>query len=136
MRYRSHYLLYLIIAITDAWLLAHPNIVGQFGVWFYKYSYIRNFPRALLTVLLVAASAVVISELVKRYLSIRIAALILTLLLVVGVMIFLKVFFQFTSGTYQYTGKPFIWGAHILPVFLTLIFAQSLYELFRTGKLK
>ncbi|MBO9641386.1 hypothetical protein [Siphonobacter aquaeclarae] len=135
MRFRSHYLLYLVLSVTDAWLLSHPNLVGRVGIWLYKYTYIKTFPRALFFVLLAVGIGLIISETVKRFLPVRTAVLVLALMLVISAMIFLNVFIQFSSGTYQYTGKGFIWGAHLLPVILILIFAQSLYEVFRTGKL-
>lgn len=135
MRFRSHYLLYLILSVTDAWLLSHPNLIGRVGIWLYKYTYIKTFPRALVFVLLAVGIALIISETVKRFLPVRTGVLVLALMLVISAMIFLNVFIQFSSGTYQYTGKGFIWGAHLLPVVLILIFAQSLYEVFRTGKL-
>ncbi len=135
MRFRSHYLLYLVLAVTDAWLLSHPNLLGRVGIWLYKYAYLKNFPRALVFVLALIGLAILASELAKKYLPIRTGVLVLALMLVISSMIFLNVFIQFSSGTYQFTGKGFIWGAHLLPIILILIFAQSLYELFRTGKL-
>ncbi|MDQ1086037.1 MULTISPECIES: hypothetical protein [unclassified Siphonobacter] len=135
MRFRSHFLLYLVLAVTDAWLLSHPNLIGRIGIWLYKYAYIKTFSRALVFVLILVGLSILVSELVKKYLPIRTGVLVLALMLVIASMAFMNVFIQFSSGTYQFTGKGFIWGAHLLPIILILIFAQSLYELFRTGKL-
>lgn len=135
MRFRTHYLLYLVLAVTDAWLLSHPNLIGRVGIWLYRYSYIKNFPRAVVFVLLAVVFSILMSELIKKFFPVRTAVLLLALLLVIASMAFMNVFIQFSSGTYQFTGKAFIWGAHLLPFILILIFIQSLYEVFRTGKL-
>lgn len=46
----SSILLLIVLSITDAYLLAHPNLIGRLGVLIYKHSYIKNFPRAVVTV--------------------------------------------------------------------------------------
>ena len=56
----SSFLLLLVLSITDAYLLAHPNLVGRLGILLYKHSYIKTFPRALLTVLLVVGISVLL----------------------------------------------------------------------------
>ena len=58
-----------------------------------------------------------------------------TLLLAAAIGLFFYVFLQFSSGSYRLTGKGFIWGVHLLPALLVLIFLQSIYEVFRTGRL-
>jgi predicted membrane channel-forming protein YqfA (hemolysin III family) len=62
----SSMLLLLVLSITDAYLLAHPNLIGRLGVLLYKHSYIRNFPRALLTVLLIVAVSLIFCEIIFR----------------------------------------------------------------------
>ncbi|MBC7890773.1 MAG: hypothetical protein H7Y12_01050 [Sphingobacteriaceae bacterium] len=132
---RPWHLLLLVLTVTDAFLVSHPNLIGRFGVWFYKYASFKNFPNALLTVGLTVGISFGLTELVKRKLPARGAALVLALLLVVAVTLLLSVYLKFSGGTYRLTGKSFIYGMHLLPCLLLLIFAQGLYEVFRTGKL-
>jgi hypothetical protein len=40
-----------ILAITDAYLISHPNLLGKMGVLIFKYGMIKNFPNALITVM-------------------------------------------------------------------------------------
>lgn len=135
MKLRPWHVLLAILTITDAYLISHPNLLGRFGIWFYKYSYFKNFPNALLTVSLAVGVAFGLTELAKRKLPARGATLLLALLLVVALATFIGVFVKFSSGTYRFTGKAFIYGMHLLPALLVVIFAQGLYEVFRTGKL-
>ena len=129
------HVLLVILTITDAYLISHPNLIGRLGIWFYKYAYFKNFPNALLTVSLVVGVAFGLTELAKRRFPARGAVLVLALLLVVAVATFLGVYFKFSGGSYRLTGKAFIYGMHLLPGLLVVIFAQGLYEVFRTGKL-
>lgn len=135
MNLRAYHFLLIILTITDAFLLAHPNLIGRVGILFYNYFYLKTFPRALLTVGITIGVAWGLTELCKRALSARAAVLVLALLLVGAVAILLNVYFKFSSGTYRLTGKAFIYGAHLLPILLISIFAQGIYEVFRTGKL-
>lgn len=135
MKISPWHVLLIILTITDAFLLSHPNLIGRLGIWFYKYRYLQTFPRALLTVSITMGLAWSLTELTKRRLPARGAALVLALLLVVAVGMLLSVYLKFSGGTYRLTGKSFIYGAHLLPGMLTAVFAQGLYEVFRTGKL-
>ncbi|MCY7349145.1 MAG: hypothetical protein LH606_00525 [Cytophagaceae bacterium] len=135
MNLRPYHILLIILTITDAFLLAHPNPVGRIGILFYNYFYLKTFPRALLTVGATIAVAWGLTEVCKRWLSARAAVLALALLLVGAVVILLNVYFKFSSGTYRLTGKAFIYGAHLLPILLIAIFSQGIYDVFRTGKL-
>jgi ABC-type spermidine/putrescine transport system permease subunit II len=135
MKLRPWHVLLFILTVTDAYLISHPNLLGRFGIWFYRYSYFKNFPNALITVGLTVGIAFGLTELTKRNLPARSATLLLALLLVAAVATFVGVFVKFSSGTYRFTGKAFIYGMHLLPGMLVVIFAQGLYEVFRTGKL-
>nr|WP_295922223.1 hypothetical protein [uncultured Dyadobacter sp.] len=115
----SSLLALLVLSVTDAYLLAHPNLIGKIGVLLYKHHYIRNFPRALLTVLLVVGVSLAICELVYRFVGKRTAIIIYLVLAGIGVGWFMYVFITFSSFSYRITGKAFIYGAHLLPVILT-----------------
>ena len=53
MRNPFFYILLFVLVILDAWLLAHPNLIGRAGVFFFEYEAIETFPKALGTVSLV-----------------------------------------------------------------------------------
>lgn len=129
------YLLYIVLAVTDAWLLSHPNLIGRAGIWFYKYHYFSSFPTALLTVSGIVGAGLGLSMLLQKLLPGRLAVLLHTLLLAVAIGLFFYVFLQFSSGSYRLTGQGFRWGVHLLPALLVLIFLQGIYEIFRTGQL-
>src|SRR5687768_15196227 len=112
----SSLLLLLVLSITDAYLLAHPNLIGKIGVLVYKHSYIRNFPRALLTVLLVVSVSLVICELISRFAPRKAATIFYSWLMAIAVFWFGYVFLTFSTFSYKITGKAFIYGAHLLPV--------------------
>lgn len=122
----SSLLALLVLSVTDAYLLAHPNLIGKIGVLLYKHHYIRNFPRALLTVLLVVGVSLAICELVYRFAGKRTA--IITYLMLAGVAVgwFMYVFITFSSFSYRITGKAFIYGAHLLPVILAGLYLRYL----------
>ena len=136
MTFRFSLVLLLVLGITDAWLLAHPNLLGRLGIWFYQYEYLKNFPRALLTVSLVLSSTLGMVTLLKRLFSPRLAVLTLTGLLVLVLIILLSTYLKFSAGTYRYTSQSFIWGAYLLPTLMALIIAQGIYSIFRSGKLQ
>lgn len=124
----SSMLLLLILSVTDAYLLAHPNLIGKIGVLVYKHSYIKNFPRALLTVLLVVGVSLLISELVYRFVSKKTALLVYSAFIAVAVGWFMYVYITFSSFSYSITGKAFIYGAHLLPVILLGLYGRYLVK--------
>jgi hypothetical protein len=117
-------LLLLILSVTDAYLLAHPNLIGKIGVLVYKHSYIKNFPRALLTVVLVVGVSLLICELVYRFTKKKTALLIYPAFIAVALGWFMYVYITFSSFSYSITGKAFIYGAHLLPVILMGLYGR------------
>lgn len=115
----SSLLALLVLSVTDAYLLAHPNLIGKIGVLVYRHHYIRNFPRALLTVMLVVGVSLAICEVVYRFGGKRTAIVTYLVLTGIAVVWFMYVFITFSSFSYRITGKAFIYGAHLLPVILT-----------------
>jgi hypothetical protein len=120
----SSLLLLLVLSITDAYLLAHPNLIGRLGVLLYKHTYIKNFPSALLTVLVVVGISLLFCEGIYRFVRHKIAAGILLLLMLVAIGWFGYVYNTFSSFAYRITGKAFIYGAHLLPVILLGVFGR------------
>jgi len=120
----SSLLLLLVLSVTDAYLLAHPNLIGKIGVLVYKHVYIRNFPRALLTVLLVVGISLVICELISRFASRKAATIFYSWLMAIAVFWFGYVFLTFSTFSYRITGKAFIYGAHLLPCILAGLFGR------------
>ena len=120
----SSILLLIVLSITDAYLLAHPNLIGRLGVLIYKHSYIKNFPRALVTVGLVVGISLLICEGLYRYVRHKIAARWSLMLMLLSVGWFAYVYVTFSSFAYSITGKAFIYGAHLLPVILLGLFSR------------
>jgi hypothetical protein len=124
----SSVLLLLVLSVTDAYLLAHPNLIGKIGILVYKHSYIQTFPKALLTVLIVVGVSLVISELLYRFAGYKKATLFFGILLAISVFWFGYVFITFSSFSYRITGKAFIYGAHLLPIILVGLFGRYLVK--------
>lgn len=123
---KTSLLLLAVLSITDAYLLSHSNFIGKIGIFLYKHTYIKNFPRALITVTLVVLIAIVICELISRNLN-RIKALLsYAALEIASIGLLMHVYKTFSSFAYSITGKSFIYGAHLLPVILIGIFARYL----------
>lgn len=124
----SSLLLLLVLSVTDAYLLAHPNLIGKIGVLVYKHHYIRNFPRALLTVVIVVGLSLAICELIYRFTQKKTALFSYLVLTGISVFWFMYVFVTFSSFSYRITGKAFIYGAHLLPVILAGVNLRYLFK--------
>lgn len=124
------YLLLIILVVLDGWLLAHPNLVGRFGVWFFEYDYLNTFPKAVGTVSAVVGVALIVSWLAGR-LPRPMAIAATALLLVVGLLWLIQSLQQYTTGVYKLTGAGFKAGAMLLPGLVVLVFAKGLWGLFQ-----
>lgn len=118
------------LIVLDAVLIRSPNLIGKLGLWFYKYHYLRTFPKALLTVTLVVGVSVVIAEsirfVVKRDLVKRLAGqIILLTLAVLSLALLAKVVMDFSEGSYSHTGIRFKCGAYLLPAILAIVFVYT-----------
>ena len=121
------YLLLIILVVLDGWLLAHPNLVGRFGVWFFEYEYLDTFPKAVGTVSAVVGVALIICWLVGR-LPRPMALAATTLLLVVSLLWLIQSIQQYTTGIYKLTGAGFKAGAMLLPGLVVLVVAKGLWD--------
>jgi hypothetical protein len=135
--------LYLIIiallSIIDALLLAKPNFLGKIGLWLFKYSYLRTFPRAMVTVSSVVGVAIVISELIafiskKKWIKKGVGLMLLLFFVLVSGGILVKVIHDFSRGIYSHTGAYFRYGVFLLPSILLLVFAISFFRLLSKRK--
>lgn len=119
-------LLLVILGITDAYLLSHPNLIGRIGILIYRHDYLKTFPRALATVFLVLGICLFICEVIRRVKLPRAAITWYLMGMVLGMALFSYVYVSFSSLTYSMTGKAFIYGAHLLPILMTGIFGRYL----------
>src|SRR5262245_9488515 len=130
----NFYLFIVALVVLDAVLIRSPNLVGKIGLWFYKYYYLRTFPKALLTVTLVVGISAIIAEavrfVVKKELIKRLAGhVILFLLVILACALMAKVVMDFSSGSYSHTGLRFRSGAYLLPAIVIVVFVYCLITL-------
>lgn len=130
MRNSFFYILLLVLVVLDGWLLAHPNLIGQAGVFFFDYDYIATFPKALGTVALVVGVALIISWTGSR-LSQPVAIGVLVALLAASAYYLFQSFTQYNTGVYKLTGAGFRAGAILLPGLLVLVFGEALLRRLR-----
>ena len=121
MRSPIFYILLVVLVILDGWLLAHANLIGQAGVFFFEYEAIETFPKAVGTVALFVTGVLLI-VLLTRLLSQPIAVGILMALLAASAYYLFQSFTQYNSGIYKLTGAGFRAGAVLLPGLAVLLF--------------
>jgi hypothetical protein len=121
-------ILIVILGITDAYLISHPNILGRLGIFIYKYDMLKTFPKALLTVAVTLGCCYTISYLSGIYSHKPWSRWLLWLGLVLSLAVLAQVYIKFSGGSYRLTGKPFRYGMHLLPVLMAFIFASKLWK--------
>lgn len=134
---KNRAMFYLFIAaliVLDSVLIRSPNLLGKIGLIIYKYSYLRTFPRTLMTVGSVVGMAVIIAEIIrwmtKRSVLKRVVSIsILLILALISVALLVKTGIDFTAWSYSHTGLRFRIGAYLLPVILTSVFVYALITL-------
>ncbi|GAB3962345.1 hypothetical protein GCM10028805_63320 [Spirosoma harenae] len=132
MRNPFFYILLLVLVVLDGWLLAHPNLIGQAGVFFFDYSAIETFPKALGSVALATGVSLLIAWLAGR-LSQMVAIILLVALLAASVYYLFQSFTQYNTGVYKLTGAGFRAGAILLPGLVVLVFGKGVWDAV-TGK--
>ena len=128
------YLFVFALVVLDSVLLRSPNLLGKIGLVIYKYSYLRTFPKALLTVTAVVGIAAFIVEFVrwmtkKEVLKRTIALVILITFTLTCCFLLVKTYIDFTAWSYSHTGLRFRMGAYLLPAILLLVFIYSVFTL-------
>ena len=127
MRNPFFYVLLLVLVVLDSWLLAHPNLIGQAGVFFFDYTAVETFPKAIGTVSLVVVIALLITWLAGR-LSQPVAIGITIALLAGSVYYLFQSFSQYNTGIYKLTGAGFRAGAILLPGLVVLVFGKGVWD--------
>lgn len=128
------YIVVACLTLIDALLLSSPNLLGKLGLIIYKYSYLRTFPRTLITISIAVVIAILISEfvglLVKNRMLKRSFGIILLLIFVaLSAAALYKTISDFSTWTYSHTGQRFRYGAYLLPCLLMLIFGYRIFNL-------
>jgi hypothetical protein len=131
MRNPSFYILLLVLLVLDAWLLAHPNLIGRAGVFFFDYDYLNTFPKALGTVAAVVGVAVFVAWLARKMGRVLGSILLIALLDVSAYWLY-DSFLLYNSGVYKLTGAGFRAGAILLPGLLVLLFGKSMFDSIQT----
>lgn len=128
MRNPFFYILLLILIILDGWLLAHPNVIGRAGVFFFDYDYVATFPKALATVAVVMSVALLVAWLAGR-LGRGVGSILLIALLTVSGYWLYDSYLLYNSGIYKLMGAAFRAGAILLPGLLVLVFGQGVLDI-------
>ncbi|MFN8336165.1 MAG: hypothetical protein U0U09_13630 [Cyclobacteriaceae bacterium] len=128
------YVLVAALVLIDALLLSSPNLLGKVGLVIYKYFYLKNFPRTLLTVTILVLAAVLISEFVallvrNKRLKRSFGIILLTVLVILSAFILYQTVISFQAWTYAHTVQRFRYGAYLLPCIFIFIFAYKIFNL-------
>jgi len=129
-----YFIIIALLSVIDALLLAKPNFLGKIGLWVFKYSYLRTFPRALITVSIVVGTVFLIGESIvflgkKKWIKKSVGLLLLLIFFLAAGGILAKVIHDFSKGIYSHTGVYFRYGVFLLPGILLLVFATSFFRL-------
>ncbi len=127
-------ILLLILGISDAYMISHPNLLGKIGIRVYKYSMFKTFPAALITVIGTLVVCAIISYFLQSKAGKNWAKYLLIFFLIIALAIFMDVFFKFSSGSYAHTGKVFKFGMHLFPILIIYIFGNGLWEWIKGSK--
>jgi hypothetical protein len=130
------YGLIALFVVIDSFLLSSPNLLGKIGLFIYKYSYLRTFPRTLLTVSIAVFVIIVIGELIlilvkREMIKKKSGRIIFILLIVISATVLIKTSLDFSTWTYSHTGARFRYGAYLLPLLWIIV---STYHLIRLPK--
>lgn len=127
MRNPFFYILLLVLVVLDGWLLAHPNLIGQAGVFFFDYTAIETFPKALGTVALITGISLLLTWAIGR-LSQPVALVLLVGLLAGSVYYLFQSVTQYNTGMYKLTGAGFRAGAILLPGLVVLVVGKAAWD--------
>jgi hypothetical protein len=128
------YCFILAMIVLDSVLLRSPSLLGKIGLIIYKYSYLRTFPKALLTVSLVVGIAVVVAETI-RILVVNgkikkiTGSFLLIFFLLASISMLIKTGIDFTAWSYSHTGYRFRFGAYLLPFIWMVVFGYHFFTL-------
>lgn len=122
------------LVLIDALLLSSPNLLGKIGLVIYKYFYLKNFPRTLLTVSILILAAILITEFIallvkNKKLKRNFGIIILLLFVALSGAVLYKTVISFFAWTYAHTGQRFRYGAYLLPCILMFVFGYKIFNL-------
>lgn len=122
------------LVVIDSLLLSSPNLLGKIGLVIYKYSYLRTFPRTLITVSIAIFIAVLIAEFIallvrNNTIKRNFGIILLLFFAILSVAALYKTIVDFSTWTYAHTGQRFRYGAYLLPCILVLIFGYKIFNL-------
>ena len=128
------YGLIVLLIVIDSLLLSSPNLLGKIGLFIYKYSYLRTFPKTLLTVSIAVLVVIITSELIRILVKKEIikrssGRIVLILLIVLSVAVLVKTGIDFSTWTYGHTGARFKYGAYLLPLLWIAVSGYHLISL-------
>ncbi|MFD2572897.1 hypothetical protein ACFSUS_19805 [Spirosoma soli] len=127
MRNPFFYILLLVLIVLDGWLLSHPNLIGQAGVFFFDYTFLETVPKALATVSGVVIAALLITWVVWQ-LGRPVSTILLIVLLAASGYYLFQSFTHYNGGIYKLTGAGFRAGAVLLPGLVVLVFGAGLID--------
>jgi hypothetical protein len=133
----SFYALIIVLTVVDAFLISNPNLLGKLGFVIYKFSYLRTFPRALLTVSIVVGVVFIVTQSIlwlnkKEWVVKKLSISVLSILLVMFILVWLKTAYDFQSWSYGHSGHKLKYGAYLLPFILILVTASGLFQVFKS----
>ncbi len=123
----TNLILLTLLGVADAWMIAHPNLMGRAGIFVYKYSMIKNFPTALVTVFLTLGVCYALAFILGRNKAQKWAFWSLMILSFLCIIILVQVILKFNTGVYVHTGATFRFGMILLPVMMLYIFASGFF---------
>ena len=128
-----YFIIIALLSVVDSLLLTNPNFLGKLGLWLFKYSYLRTFPRAMVTVSVVVCATLVISESIvsmasKKLISKSLGAVFMLLFILVCGGLLAKIILDFSKGVYSHTGIYFKIGVYLLPGIFIFIFVTSMFR--------
>lgn len=135
MRNPFFYVLLLVLIVLDGWLLAHPNVIGRAGVFFFDYDYVATFPKALGTVAAVVGLTLLIVWVVRQ-LGRTVGGIMLIALLALSAYWLYDSFLLYNSGVYKLMGAGFRAGAILLPGLLVLVFGKGVTDILQKKRVR
>lgn len=131
----AFYGLIIVLTVVDAFLISNPNLLGKLGFVIYKFSYLRTFPRALLTVSIVVGVVFMVTQSIvllckQEWVAKKLSVSVLIILLAMFVLVWVKTAYDFQSWSYNHSGHKLKYGAYLLPFILIVITVSGLLQVF------
>lgn len=124
------------LTAVNTYLIASPNLLGKVGFIIFKYGFLRTFTRAWITVAIVVATVLLITEVVvwlntRRVVSRKTVISVLIGMVLLFVLVLVKTAIDFQGWTYSHTGYKLRYGAYLLPTLLISIVSGGLLRVLR-----